>query len=369
MLSRESTHSTPGSQNSRSSSPQLKNQGSPTTLSGRYSNNLRTERQKFQDRNAVQKGYISLSDSESESETGVPLSRKAVNKPNEPMFSTSRTVNAQAVEEDDLQISDEEFPELVQKAREREKQKDRVSLTAAVVSGSQNNALHSTDSFKELYQSIPELDPTVEIFISSYIEGTKPLLVRRKLSQPLKHVRLSWCDKQVFDGQPMGTSVRDSIFLTWKSKRLFDVTTCKNMGVRSGSWYTDGDGFDEEGRVHMEAWTEELFAEHQKKLEVHRQHGNQASGQTDKAEEEDQPLKEETTKIKLILKSRDLPDYKLMVKPSTLVQKMVNAFRQANAISEEKGIVLHFDGERLDPTSMIADTELGNMDSVEVHVK
>ena len=48
---------------------------------------------------------------------------------------------------------------------------------------------------------------------------------------------------------------------------------------------------------------------------------------------------------------------------------MLNAFRTSNQIPAAKAIFLLFDGERLDPDSSIENTEISDMDYVEVYIK
>ena len=52
---------------------------------------------------------------------------------------------------------------------------------------------------------------------------------------------------------------------------------------------------------------------------------------------------------------------------STLISKIINAFRSRYQISGEKNVFLSFDGERLSPESKIEETELSDMDTLEVY--
>ena len=54
---------------------------------------------------------------------------------------------------------------------------------------------------------------------------------------------------------------------------------------------------------------------------------------------------------------------------STFVSKMINAFRTQNVISSEKEVNLMFDGEKLLPETAVGDTELSDMDTLDVFVK
>jgi hypothetical protein len=48
---------------------------------------------------------------------------------------------------------------------------------------------------------------------------------------------------------------------------------------------------------------------------------------------------------------------------------MIYAFRQAREVSEDRQVYLLFDGDKLDPEVTVADTELGDMDHVDVYVR
>ena len=54
---------------------------------------------------------------------------------------------------------------------------------------------------------------------------------------------------------------------------------------------------------------------------------------------------------------------------STFVSKMINAFRTQTEISSEKEVNLMFDGEKLSPETAVGDTELSDMDTLDVFVK
>ena len=58
-----------------------------------------------------------------------------------------------------------------------------------------------------------------------------------------------------------------------------------------------------------------------------------------------------------------------MVLQTTLISRIVNAFKQAKGIPPHQGASLQFDGEFLEPSSQIGDTELTDMDFVDVYIK
>jgi hypothetical protein len=53
----------------------------------------------------------------------------------------------------------------------------------------------------------------------------------------------------------------------------------------------------------------------------------------------------------------------------TTIDKLQFAFRQARNIPPDKHFYLMFDGERLKPFDMVANAEIEDMDSIEVHFK
>lgn len=268
-------------------------------------------------------------------------------------------------EDEDPQLSEEEFPELVQRAREREKQKELERLRAAEAFGEQN-LKPSTPVIDDVFQDsdIPEVDPVVEILVTSWIEGTKPLLVRRRLNQRLKEVKLSWCDKQALHGGTSPAELRAAIFLTWNGKRLFDASTCKHLGIKmgvDGRFASDGEGFDNHGRLHFEAWTDELLTAYQNNTQLQQDGGED---QEDPEVDQDQP-----ERIKLLLKAREMEPFRLRVKATTLVRRICDTFRNEKNIPAEKDIALYFDGDKLDPDMKVEDAELTDMDTVEVHIR
>ncbi|KAI9766538.1 MAG: hypothetical protein M1840_006496 [Geoglossum simile] len=264
---------------------------------------------------------------------------------------------------------EEEFPELARKARERvrlnriEAELRSPKPTARAV----GNYNHPNPPQPQPTPSPP--DPIVQIFISSRIANTQPLIVNRRTGQRLKDVRVTWCDRQGFNAEE-----KASVFLTWKGKRVFDVTTCKSLGISADAegnvaWRGHEDGLGGDNRVHMEAMTEEIFLEIKNRTagSGYSGIGNTEQGAEKEPEVEEKPKVEPS--VKLTLKSQGYDDFKLIVKPSTTIAKMIQAFRTARHLTRDKQVFLQFDGDRLDPGVTVADTELGDMDHVDVYVR
>lgn len=212
---------------------------------------------------------------------------------------------AAPTEDDDQPGSDEEFPELARQAREKARRKrleEDIASTAA----------DPHDAELSLHQPMPSAsqpDPILQILITSSIEDTTPLIVTRRVSQRLKDVRLAWAKRQSFP-----TDFSDTVFLTWRGKRVFDVTTCRSLGITvdaMGRISTKGGSREEEeGQLHMEAMTAKILETYKKAKR------NDATDQENLAvQEETVAVKDSETQVRIILKAKGLDDFKLQVRP------------------------------------------------------
>ena len=218
--------------------------------------------------------------------------------------------------EDDFPVSDDEFAELARKAREKARRKrleeDLASATPDPPPSIENEYQQRSQSHHQPTPPPPTSDPVVQILITSQIANTEPLIVCRGLSQRLKDVRLAWCQRQGFKPEFIPT-----VFLTWKSKRLFDVTTCKSLGIVVNSTGEIPKGQKdviggEETQVHMEAMTVELFEKHQKA----KRRGIDEDDEDEVAAKESASVaQKQEVQVKIILKAKGFEDFKLIVKP------------------------------------------------------
>lgn len=370
---RESSHTSPGSRVSRPSSSQQKTSDSPTNLSARYERDL-SEQKPI--RSKPPKPHISLDDSDEEDEfarkSTIPV-RKA---PAQPIISLDDDDDFAVIDrkhvpsppaQNNNQPFDEEFPELVAAAKERERQKNALRL-AAQSSRLQNDASSSGahNIFGDDFGGpVIDADPTVEILITSEMKGTIPLVVKRKLSQRLKEAKFGWCDKQFGNDLETGDGFREKIFLTWKDHRLFDSTTCRTLAFKlnpDGTVAHDADGMDSEGRIHLRAWTDSAYDIY-KKRKADKAKRSQAEADGEDIVEEQKP---KVRKIKLILKAKDLEPFKLVVKDHTTVQKIMDAFCNNRSVPDGKDVVLSFDGDELEPNTVVGETDIEDMDVIEV---
>lgn len=204
-------------------------------------------------------------------------------------------------------------------------------------------------------------DPTVHILITSQIPATGPLLIRRKMSQDLREVRVAWCKHQ-----GLTTELQSSVYLTWKGRRLFDVTTCRSLGIRLESKLDLSDGDDgpdvgpRELRISMEAVTDNP-------LLLNRPGSSPDEGQAHPAASS--PEEETSEPIKLILRSPGMDDFRIKARPKTLVSKLISAFRDKHDIKDDQEVSLLFDGDRLDSSACLREYDIADLDMVDVQVK
>ena len=230
-------------------------------------------------------------------------------------------------EEEDYPPSDEEFADLARKAREKARRKRLEEDIASTVQTPPPPA-GANSPYLEAHpvpqSAIAPSDPVVQILITSHIPDTDPLIVQRRLGQRLKDVRVTWCQRQSFT--PEFTS---TVFLTWRGKRLFDVTSCKSLGIgvnSAGDIVTKGqkDMLGEEDRqIHMEAMTNEIFEEYRKA----KQKGVVRQDDKDEVEEVVEAPPKLEVQVRIILKAKGFDDFKLIVKPVLCFHISINKIR------------------------------------------
>ncbi len=144
------------------------------------------------------------------------------------------------------------------------------------------------------------------------------------------------------------------------------------------------DGFNESRtRVHMQAWTPALFAQMERDEEEEarrRRHdddsddevgvtGTQATDPGEDVDDEQEESAAAEVMVRVILKSRDLEPVKLKVRPETTTETLVAAFRAQRDVPDGVDVGLRFDGMQLAMGATMADADIDDMDTIEVHVK
>lgn len=229
----------------------------------------------------------------------------------------------------------------------------------------------------------PVDDPVVRILITSEIPNSNSLIVHRKMSQGLRDVRLEWCRRQ-----DIPTEVQSSVYFTWRGRRLFDVTTCKSLGVKAkkssassnhgilgiGDDPVSEDGEQELLQIHVVATTENADLLHRPgpTMSTGPGAGNTNATTNNPSEASPNPGEDQQNQnqlLKLILRSPDLDDLKIKARPKTLVSKLISAFREKHMIASDQDLLIHFDGDRLDPDTSLQEHDIDDLDMLEIQIK
>jgi hypothetical protein len=159
-------------------------------------------------------------------------------------------------------------------------------------------------------KSAGEVNPVISILIEPRIPNTVPLMVKRLYLQNFKGVRLAWCQHNI-ERKLLDPSLESDVIFTWRGRKIFDLQTCKSLGL----------GLDEEGlptledlngipqlfdKVAIQATTEKIESEERRnKL------ANKAAVTEEPASSPQQSVERQ---YRVILRSRDYADQKLIVK-------------------------------------------------------
>ena len=273
--------------------------------------------------------------------------------------------------ESDLDSDDDDpyFRDLKRRTKEKElaqKQADLAKKTQADISFSGNESQEVLQGSPPAPEgsSLKDEGPLVRILITSIFPNTKSLIVSQPASRSLKKVKEIWCHKQGFDEVKT-----KEFFLTWNGVRLFDSSNLMNTLEALKRQRPDEDD-PSGGKIHLEAMNPQIM-EHrqkQKEREAVEAAGPSEQGSRDKSTSED-PTQPAEAKFIIILKAKDLDPFKLSVRPSTPIGKIMAGYQMHFGIDKGKVCWLVFDGNRLEPNSTVKDAELEEDDVVEVHIR
>ena len=273
--------------------------------------------------------------------------------------------------ESDLDSDDDDpyFRDLKRRTKEKELAQKQVTIgtrSQADLSIPAPGSPEVTQGSPSAPEGSPRKDegPLVRILITSIYPNTKPLIVNQPASRSLKKVKEIWCHKQGFDEAKM-----KEFFLTWNGVRLFDSSNLMHTLEALKRQRPDEDD-PSGGRIHLEAMNPQIM-EHrqkQKEREAAEAAGPSDQGSRDKSTSED-PSQPAEAKFIIILRAKDLDPFKLSVRPSTPIFKIMAGYQMHFGIDKGKVCWLVFDGNRLEPNSTVKDAELEDDDVVEVHIR
>lgn len=215
--------------------------------------------------------------------------------------------------------------------------------------------------------------PVAQLLIDSILPDTSPLMVKVRVDTTIDKPREAWCARQGFPPE-----MTRNVFFTWKGTRLYDSTRIQRLGVKidaRGNVSLEGDHslYDDNDtpKIHVEAWTDAALAQH-KREQIAEAEAKRKAAEPSPAVEEREPSPEpvpEAKKYRLFLKAKGLEDWKIQVRPETTFEQLADAFRTARNIAKTQPLTLMFDGDRLPPMDTVQDTELEDMDAIDVLLK
>ncbi|KAI0974567.1 hypothetical protein F4678DRAFT_423197 [Xylaria arbuscula] len=186
--------------------------------------------------------------------------------------------------------------------------------------------------------------------------------------------------------------ITDLVF-SWRGDRVYQTTKLETLGIRprghdgrlhdnKHSGRNGPEGYVGKDKVYFEAWTPEEYEENQQKQERERKRrdlgewwdeddtttgkGSMNDGQV---VGEDASLQKEDDRVKVIFKARDMPPRNVTLRKYSTVAHMIKAFRKLAGLGEDKHIEIRWDGEVLDLETTVEEADIGDMDSVEVHIR
>lgn len=221
--------------------------------------------------------------------------------------------------------------------------------------------------------------PAVEVIIESRLPDIPPLKVKMPINKRLSVMKNAWKDKameKLGDLPSVTPTMIDSVFLTWKERKIQDVLTLERLGITPDSkgyltaqTQEPTEGFANWDKVHLEAWTQELYDQHMQEKERERKR-NLGELEDDVSAEETPAKAQAPKKIRITLKSKYFEDFKLNTPMNTTVGRLIQAFRktQKDSLPAEKVVKIHFDGEILKDHETMDSIGVEDMDSMEVHI-
>ncbi|KAG6222736.1 hypothetical protein E4U34_001253 [Claviceps purpurea] len=218
---------------------------------------------------------------------------------------------------------------------------------------------------------------SIQILITSTVPNINPFRVKFLYDRPLRLVKDTWLAMQTQRGLLRDLEDTNDVIMTWKKKKVYASSTLLNLGIRpptSSQVDIDGLSLDDNStmHVHFEVWTKAQFEE-MERAEESWQRRRDAGELSDDDDDSLDHLPEERAvpeaKLRVVLKSRGLPDVKLTVRPETTVETLITGFQTQQASAVGKDVGIWFDGDRLEEHMTMEEVEIDDLDTLEVHVK
>ncbi|KAI1157200.1 hypothetical protein F4825DRAFT_401017 [Nemania diffusa] len=187
------------------------------------------------------------------------------------------------------------------------------------------------------------------------------------------------------------------LVFTWRGDRVYHTTKLETLGIcprapdgrlhdNPSSGRGAPEGYIGKDKVYFEAWTPEDYEENQEKRERERKRREMGewwdeepdaaaaaaatTGDSDgHAADAGAEAKAEDDRVKVIFKAKDMPPRNVTLRKHSTVAQMIKAFRKLASLGDDKQIEIRWDGEVLDLETTVEEADIGDMDSVEVHIR
>ncbi|KAG5966719.1 hypothetical protein E4U56_001184 [Claviceps arundinis] len=219
----------------------------------------------------------------------------------------------------------------------------------------------------------------IQILITSTLPNINPFRVKFLYDRPLRLVKDTWLAMQTSRGLLRDLEDTNDIIMTWKKKKIYVSSTILNLGIRPpAKSRLDMDGLSTAGlddnstmHVHFEVWTKAQFDEMERAEESwqRKRDAGELSDDDDSLDHLPEEPAVPEAKLRVVLKSRGLPDVKLTVRPETTVETLITGFQTQQASAVGKDVGIWFDGDRLEEHMTMEEVEIDDLDTLEVHVK
>lgn len=255
------------------------------------------------------------------------------------------------------------FAHFVQRARERE-------AAAVAKINDETKALGGDTSKKR--------EPLAEakIFVFSRMSKYPDIPAfgaKRGLHQNLGIIRKTYITWMRNKGIAVSDEDESQIFLTWKGRRIYDVSTGISLGWKpsaSGEFppAPRTSGF-KKGGVLLEAWTQEDLDNEiaAQELQKRMDRGELVDDFSDDQSEDEQA--EAAAKVRISLKEKDQEPVKMSVQGDYEIRLVIGVYRKMKKIPDDREIKLRYEGEWLDGAATVNEADIEDLCTVEVYIK
>ncbi|KAI1332524.1 hypothetical protein F5Y16DRAFT_179657 [Xylariaceae sp. FL0255] len=278
---------------------------------------------------------------------------------------------------------EEDFVEQYVKAAMERMQKSKEARLAAAVAAESNNG--------NLPSRSPDVDdrgPTVSVMIAPppKMPEANPLCCTVRTDQALE-IAFSTFKERLKTQTKYPHEAISELLITWRGDRVFDTTKLSTLGIcprgGDGRLYDSSfssqkppEGYMGRDKVFFEAWSPDEYDAMQERRERDRERKIE-SGEYDldgpedrsNSQKSNEVAESQENKVRVTFKARDMPPSKVTLRKCSTVAHMIMAFRKLSRIGEDKHVEIRWDGEVLDHETTVEEADIGDMDSVEVHVR